>query len=55
MGLLIRWIRERHGATAIEYGLLLAGIALAILVSVTLLGDNLYNFFYEDLPAAIGE
>ena len=43
----------RKGATAIEYGLLLAGVALVILGAVNLLGDNLHTFFYEKLPEAI--
>lgn len=47
------WLAENSGATAIEYGLLLAGVALAILGAVTMLGDNLYQFFYSDLPGAL--
>ncbi len=47
------WYHDQSGATAIEYGLILAGIALAILASVNLMGDNLYAFFYSDLPGAI--
>lgn len=42
-----------RGATAIEYGLLLAGVALTILGAINLLGDNLYTFFYEDMPGAL--
>lgn len=47
------WITNQGGATAIEYGLLLAGIALAILLAVNLLGTNLNSFFFDELPATI--
>ncbi len=33
------------GATAIEYGLLLAGVAILILVTVFAVGDELNNLF----------
>lgn len=33
------------GATAIEYGLIAAGVGLGILVAVNLLGDNLADLF----------
>jgi len=36
--------RDR-GATAVEYGLMLALIAVVILAAVTLLGENLRNMF----------
>lgn len=46
---LIRTVRrfagDMSGATAIEYGLLLAGISLFILVTVFVIGDSLQNFF----------
>lgn len=53
MRLLYLWLADTRGATAIEYGLILAGICLATLAAISLLGDNLYNFFYDDLPEAI--
>ena len=37
--------RDERGATATEYGLLVAFIALLIIVGVTALGDQLNNFF----------
>jgi pilus assembly protein Flp/PilA len=42
-----RWLRidSERGVTAIEYGLLAALIALAIIVAVTLLGTNLSSTF----------
>lgn len=49
----LRYLRLQRGATAIEYGLLAAGIAMAIAVSVFLFGDAIYNLLYEDLPTAL--
>ncbi len=49
----VRYLRMQRGATAIEYGLLAAGIAMAIAVSVFLFGDAIYNLLYDDLPTAL--
>ena len=38
-------LKDESGATAIEYGLIAAGIAVAIIVAVGLLGDNLSSLF----------
>lgn len=38
-------IEDESGATAVEYALIAAGIALAIIVSVGLIGDELAFFF----------
>jgi pilus assembly protein Flp/PilA len=40
-----RFLKVRHGATAIEYGLLAAGISIAIAAVVFLLGGNLDTVF----------
>ena len=40
-----RFIRDEAGATAIEYGLIAAGIAVAIIAVVQGLGTNLNNTF----------
>jgi len=49
MSNLIRWfltsIKRERGATAIEYALLVALISIAIIVAVTLLGEQLNTFF----------
>jgi pilus assembly protein Flp/PilA len=42
---LIAMIRDEEGATMVEYGLLVALIALVAIVGVTLLGTNLNNLF----------
>ena len=40
-----RFLRDENGATAIEYGLIAAGIALAIIAAVNGLGTNLNTVF----------
>ncbi len=42
-----RFIADESGATAIEYGLIAAGIALAIIAVVNSLGTNLNGKFGE--------
>ena len=37
--------KTERGASAVEYGLLVALIAIAIIVAVTLLGSTLQNIF----------
>lgn len=39
------FIREEEGASAVEYGLLVALIAVAIIAAVTAVGTNLSNLF----------
>ena len=41
----VRSLTDRKGATAIEYGLIAAGIAVVIIGAVQLLGNNLTNMF----------
>lgn len=43
---------NEEGATAIEYGLIAAGIALAISTAVFLFGDNLTALF-EDMSTSL--
>jgi pilus assembly protein Flp/PilA len=38
-------IRDDRGATAVEYGLMVALIAVVVIVAVTLLGTNLSSLF----------
>ena len=40
-----RFLRDEEGVTAIEYGLIAALIALAIIVGATALGGGLNNLF----------
>jgi pilus assembly protein Flp/PilA len=47
-----RKIRDQEGATAVEYGLMVALIAGAIIIAVTLVGTNLSKLF-SDLAAKL--
>ena len=40
-----KFIRDESGATAIEYGLIAAGISVAIITVVTTLGSKLNSTF----------
>jgi len=39
------FIREEEGASAVEYGLLVAGIAVAVMGAIYTIGDNLNTKF----------
>jgi len=41
----LRFLRDTSGATAIEYGLIAAGISVAIIAVVNALGGQLVNTF----------
>lgn len=43
--LVTRFISDESGATAIEYGLIAAGIAVVIITAVQLVGTNLNTIF----------
>jgi pilus assembly protein Flp/PilA len=43
--LITRFVKDQSGATAIEYGLIAAGISLAIIAVVNGLGTNLNTRF----------
>jgi pilus assembly protein Flp/PilA len=45
MSHVLRFCREQSGATAIEYGLIAAGISIAIVIAVTSLGTSLNTTF----------
>lgn len=51
---LIAKFRNDEGATAVEYGLMVALIAVAIIVTVTLLGGELNRLFTIVLTALQG-
>ena len=40
-----RFIEDKSGATAIEYGLIAALVSVVIITAITLLGDNLSATF----------
>jgi pilus assembly protein Flp/PilA len=43
--LIARFVKDESGATAIEYGLIAAGISLAIIAAVNALGTTLSSTF----------
>lgn len=47
-----RFFKDESGATAIEYGLIAAGISVAIIAVVTTLGDSL-NATFGEVDAAL--
>lgn len=53
-----RFLRDEEGVTAIEYGLIAALIAVAIIVTVTTLGTDLNSVFTKistELKAALSD
>ncbi len=42
---MIKFIRDEQGATAIEYGLIAALVAVAIIAALVFLGGSLNNIF----------
>ena len=44
-------LRDDRGATAVEYGLMVALIAIVIIVAVSLLGTNLSSIFNSTASA----
>ena len=49
---IVRFMKEEDGATAVEYGLMVALIAVVIIGAVTLLGTNLSSKF-NDVATAV--
>ena len=47
-----RFLRDESGATAIEYGLIAAGVSVAIVAAVSALGAKL-NTTFETINAAL--
>ena len=43
--LILQFVKDQSGATAIEYGLIAAGISVAIIAAVNALGVNLTGTF----------
>ena len=48
-----KFFRDEEGATAVEYGLMVALIAIVIIVAVSLLGSNLSSKF-DQVATSIG-
>ena len=47
MNKLIRFFKDEEGATAVEYGLMVALIAIVIILTVSFLGNSLSNKFSQ--------
>jgi pilus assembly protein Flp/PilA len=45
MKTLINFVKDESGATAIEYGLIAALVAVGLIAALTALGDSLSNIF----------
>lgn len=52
--IVLKFWRDQSGATAIEYGLIAAGISLAIIAVVNGIGTNL-NAKFDSINSAIGQ
>ena len=50
---ILRFLRARKAATAIEYALIAAGISIAVIGGVTSLGSTVNNVFYQKLMVVI--
>jgi pilus assembly protein Flp/PilA len=53
MSTIKRFVRDESGATAIEYGLIAAGIAVAIMTVVYTIGSNL-NSKFDSIATQLG-
>lgn len=49
-----RLVADRRGATAIEYGLIAAGIAVAIITVISTVGSNL-NTMFGSIASAVNK
>jgi Flp pilus assembly pilin Flp len=49
-----RFLREERGATAIEYSVVAAGVAVAVAGAIRVLGANVLNNLYSQLAGLFG-
>ena len=54
MKALIKFLKDEEGVTAIEYGLIAAGIAVAIAAIIGTVGDSIVNLF-NDVDTKLNE
>jgi len=47
-----RFVADENGATAIEYAMIAAGIAVVIVTAVNTLGQNVKDAFFNKLASA---
>jgi pilus assembly protein Flp/PilA len=48
-----RFLADEQGATALEYGLIVSGIAIAICTTIFSVGTNIKEVLYEKIAAAL--
>ena len=48
---LVRFCADEHGAAAIEYAMIAAGVGVAVAATVMSLGSSLKSTFYEKLAS----
>jgi pilus assembly protein Flp/PilA len=48
-----RFLADENGATALEYGLIVSGISLVIIITVFGVGTNIKEVLYEKISAAL--
>jgi pilus assembly protein Flp/PilA len=53
MNLLRTFAADESGTTAIEYGLIAAGIAAAVIATVNSVGSNMKAILYDKIGAAL--
>lgn len=54
MKMTMEFLKDETGATAIEYGLIAAGIAVVLIATIQLLGNNLKSTFSKVASATAG-
>ena len=50
----MRFLRNEDGATAIEYGLIVAGIAISIIGALNAFGSAIKTSFFDVIAGALG-
>ena len=49
-----QFLREEHGTTAIEYSVVAAGVAMAVVGAIRVLGANVLTNLYSQLAGLFG-
>ena len=52
-GLILHYLRNESGVTAIEYALIAGGISIVIIGTVNAIGSNLSATFYDKIVAGL--
>lgn len=52
--LILRFLRNDSGVTAIEYALIAGGISIVIIGTVNTIGSNLNSLFFDKVIAGLG-